>query len=279
MEKEDKYVKLLNMLVAVSEAAKGTTAGEDERIFDAEGLLLKFFGHVASAFHLFRSTTIPELNISFFDPGSINVVGRAALESFLVFHYVFAASSTEDEKDFRYLTWGLAGLLDRQKYVPRSPQGREKLAREKETISQIQQKLAYNPCFKAMTVRQQNGMLKRSEWRLQSWTEIGKSAGLSDLHARQFYSYLCGYAHGSYLSVLQIRQADTAQTQKELCSATLGLIKIAMAFMVKSYINVFPQAMNVLRDDSEGARIVEQWIEIGSSPLENLDIDWNKVSL
>lgn len=122
MEKAQEYIKLLEILGRVAEANKGVVAGADDRILDAEGLLLKFFWHAASALYLFRSTTLPDIRASFFDSASINVLGRAALETFLVFHYVFTAPTSENEKDFRYVSWTLAGLLERQKFPVQSPQ-------------------------------------------------------------------------------------------------------------------------------------------------------------
>ncbi len=120
-QEEEYYIKLLETLIIVAKANKDTVLGEDERLLDAEGLFTKFIGHAASALYLFGSTTLPDVKatdggISFFDPGSINVLGRAALESFLVFHYVFVEPRSDDEKDFRYYLWLYASYIDKQKF-------------------------------------------------------------------------------------------------------------------------------------------------------------------
>jgi len=124
MEKEREYIKLLEILIRVAEANKGQVAGIDDRILDAEGLLLKFFGHTASFLYLYKSTTLPDIHVSFFDSASIDVLARAALETLLVFHYVFEAPTSEEEKDFRYIAWSLAGLLERQNFPAQSPKGK-----------------------------------------------------------------------------------------------------------------------------------------------------------
>lgn len=103
-------------LIKIAEANKGTPLGEDDRLLEAEGLCKKFMGHAASALCLFGSTTLPGVKVTdkgirFFDPGSINVLGRAALEAFLVFHYVFIEPRSDDEKDFRYYLWLIAKCL------------------------------------------------------------------------------------------------------------------------------------------------------------------------
>ncbi|MDA8155306.1 MAG: hypothetical protein M0Z52_02480 [Actinomycetota bacterium] len=99
-EEEKNFISLLETLIKIAEANKGVMAGADDRLLDAEGLCKKFIGHAASALYLFRSTTLQDLKvtprgISFFDTASINVLGRAALEAFLVFHYVFIAPRSD----------------------------------------------------------------------------------------------------------------------------------------------------------------------------------------
>ena len=61
---EEDYIKLLETLIKVAEANKGTALGEDDRFLDAEGLCKKFMGHAASALYLFESTTLPNIKVT-----------------------------------------------------------------------------------------------------------------------------------------------------------------------------------------------------------------------
>jgi hypothetical protein len=270
LNKEKEYIKLLEILIKIIEANKGIHAGSDDRVLDAEGLALKFFGHACSAIYLYRSTTIPEVKASFFDVGSINVLGRAALETFLVFHYVFVDPTSEQEKDFRYLSWLLAGLLERQEYAIQSSKGKELLSAEAKLIAPLQEKLADNPYFLKLSHNQRKNLMQKGEWRLDSWKDIGLSAGLDETHAKEFYYYLCGYAHAGNISVLQLRQARTPESQRDLCAATISVIMIAIANMVKSYCKVFPKSHLVLTQDTEASRLVDIWITVGSTPMEDI---------
>lgn len=271
LNKEKEYIKLLEILIKIVEANKGIHAGSDDRVLDAEGLALKFFGHACSAIYLYRSTTIPEVKASFFDVGSINVLGRAALETFLVFHYVFVDPTSEQEKDFRYLSWLLAGLLEMQEYTVQSSKGKELLSAEAKLIAPLQEKLADNPYFLKLSHNQRKNLMQKGEWRLDSWKDIGLSAGLDETHAKKFYYYLCGYAHAGNISVLQLRQARTPESQRDLCAATISVIMIAIANMVKSYCKVFPKSHLVLTQDTEASRLVDIWITVGSTPMEDID--------
>jgi len=279
MEKEKEYLKLLETLIKVVEANKGVPAGADDRVLDAEGLALKFFGHACSAIYLYRSTTIPEIMASFFDVGSINVLGRAALETLLVFHYVFVDPSSDQERDLRYLSWLLAGLLERQEYPVQSLKGKELLSAEKKLIAPLQEKLANHPEFLRLPRGQQKKLMKKGEWRIHSWKDIGLSAGLDETHAKAFYYYLCGFAHAGNISVLQIRQARTADSQNALCAATITVIMIAIANMIKSYCKIFPNSQSVLTKDTEAATLVDIWITVGSTSTEGIDVDWESQNL
>lgn len=269
--RESEYERLLKVLIEVTEANKGFVAGDDDRVLDAEGLALKFVFHAASALYLYRSTSLPEFGASFFDPGSVNVLCRAALETFLVFHYVFVEPQSDEDRDCRYMAWVLGGYLERQELPVWSAQGRAVLEREARLISPLTEKLKVNAAFRSLPAAEQKKLLK-GEWRLRSWTKIARSAGLHDVNAKAFYSYLCGYAHAGNLSVLQMRQANTADLQRSLCASSMSLVLIAMANMVKSYCAVFPKSMNRLTQDPVGARLVEVWSGVGTAePGDNLN--------
>jgi len=259
--------KLLKALIIAGEAAKNIQTGKDSRILDAEGLFVKFIEHVCSTFYLFRGTKIQEFTIDFIDNGSINVLGRSAIETFLVFHYVFVEPTTEAEKDFRYWSWVLGGLMDRQKYPTKFQHTKEKKIREKTIIADIKQKLRDNSVFKTLSDEVKKGIIKEGKWRLKSWSKIALSAGLSKIHAKHFYNYLCGYAHSGSLSILQIRQAYSLDIQKKLAETTCKVILIAIAFMIKSYGFIFPQSNDALKMNSELSEVIQKWINIGKHSI------------
>ena len=278
---QEDYIKLLETLIKVAEANKGTALGEDDRLLDAEGLCKKFFGHATSALYLFRSTTLPSIKvtdrgISFFDPGSINVLGRAALESFLVFHYVFVEPRSDDEKDFRYFLWLHASYINRQKCPSRYEEGKKQLNDEKKIIADLKEKINNNSIFQQLDQKKQEKLLKEMEkgkWRFQwqngqwkpaSWTSIGVSAGLSEIIVKQFYGHLCAYAHSGCQSAQQVGNAETAETQKALCVATMELIMIAMANTIKVYCQMFEKSKDVIQKDEDAKKLIDRWVHIGT---------------
>lgn len=276
MENEKELLKVLDCFIKVAEAGKKTLAGKDNRLLDAEGLGFKIFSHSSAVLYLYRSTNIPDssiTNISFFDAASINVLGRAAIESFLVFQYIFVNNKDDEQEDFHYLSWVLGGLIERQNLPVSSPQGKKIIEDEQKIISSIEPRLKTNKYFLALTDKQKINLLKKGNWRLKSWSEIGLESGLSDSYAKVFYGYLCGYAHAGNLSVLQLREAKNAKFQKDLCAATLGYLLIALSKFIKSYTQVFPKSKPIY-DSLNDKNIIEVWDAVGSKSLNDVKIDW-----
>lgn len=277
MKNDEELLRVLDSFIKVADAGKNTPTGKDNRLLDAGGLGFKLFAHSASTLYLYRSTNIPDssvTNISFFDVGSINVLGRTAIESFLVFQYVFVNNQDEEQEDFNYLSWVLGGLIERQNLPLYSPQGKKVKEEEKQLISKLGTRINSNKYFSELTVKQKNNLLHKGIWRLKSWRQIGIESGLSDSHAKAFYSYLCGYAHASNLSILQLRKARTAKEQKDLCEATIGYLLIALSKFIKSYIRVFPKARDIY-DSLKYKNIIEVWDSVGSKSLADVEVDWS----
>jgi hypothetical protein len=203
-------------------------------------------------------------------------LARSAFETFLVFHHVFIEPKSVEEKDFRYHSWTLAGLLERQKYSIQSKKGKEQLKIEREIIESLQIKLKNNSCFQRLTQKQQNNLIKKGMQR-PSWKDIGLSAGLNELHVTDFYSFLCEYAHAGSLSICQVNQAGNAQSQQFLFAASIRLIMIAMANMIKNYCSLFPKSNIALIEDKASTAIVDKWIYVGSSSPNDVDINWDRV--
>jgi len=273
------YQKLCEAFILVTEATKGT-GGSDNRYADAEALLFKLYGHASSAFSLAQIPYEPGLRErltkfkgEFTDFWSVELLGRATWESFLVFHYVFTQPVTQEEFEFRYYSWKLGGLLIRQNFPTNSQESIAISKQEKREIEMLSEALERNPSFQAMTNKQAKKLRAEGKWKNQSWREIAESAGINELHARHFYSYSSGYAHSDYLSVMQIRDAKDETIRKKMIIGTLEVILIAMAYMVNSYCKFFPNARRELQNHPDNSAIIDLWIAVGGSDKGNLGND------
>ncbi|MBZ5588387.1 MAG: DUF5677 domain-containing protein [Acidobacteriia bacterium] len=220
------------------------------------------------------------MRIAFFDPGSVNGLVRAAVETFLVFHYVFVSPSSPEEADARYLSWWLGGLIDRQGFPLHSPAGEKLLEQEAAEAEGLRRRLEANAAFGDLSETQRRQILRGSwragpEGRDVSWRDMAINAGLNEDSASGLYRFLCGYAHSSWISVLQVRQARTAEDQRGLMAASLSYLAGIIAHMTRSVCHVFAKAREALVADAGAEELVEKWTYVVSTN-EGLDIDWSR---
>ena len=284
MEEEREYLIILDLLCRVIDANRGIELG-DEKLQEAEALARKLFFHSASAFYLSRGTTImdfPSGEVDFFDPASVAVIARAIHESFLVFHYIFGSSISEEERDFRFYSWQLGGLKEREKWQfavqIKGEEAKEILANDQKCIQKYEQILKNNKVFLSLNKEQQNKILdegrfvkigyKDGKWRTLSWREIALDAKLSNIDAEHFYRYLCGYAHSSSLSTMQIYKAKTREQQLDLIPAAMGVIKTTMSNFIFEYCNLFPNSSLELEKNVEAKKVAEDLLWIGQKNIE-----------
>lgn len=203
---------------------------------------------------------------------------RATFETFLIFHHLFIQADSEDERELRYESWVLSGLSERQGFPIKSPQGIKQVESERLIINSLNDKLKKNKAFINLKPKQQRAILEKGNWRMKSWTELAKDSGLDENHAGKFYKYLCGYAHSGSLSSQQLRESQTKVIQKQMAESGMTLIMISMAKMIESYCKLFSESRKALLQNTEVYNLVNLWVEIGSSSLNDIEIDWDEMS-
>lgn len=109
------YAQLLELLLPMVDAPAGLPiALGQEWQNDRQTLAKKLVYHLATiqAVRVGSTLRIGEAVSPFIDHGSITVLTRVALETFIVFAYLFGGADMETCR-FRHMTWKLGGLIDR----------------------------------------------------------------------------------------------------------------------------------------------------------------------
>lgn len=185
-------------------------------------------------------------------------MARAALETYLVFFHLRASSDQETSK-FRHKAWRLAGLMDRQKLYAQGSYGKAVLAREKMRIEELKTEIEALPQFSTYTSKQKKQILE-GNWRAgQSWAELGAGAGFHPRYFKDVYGYLCGYSHSSYISALQVGQAQSIDDQQMLTRLAIGMGSVLMAHFSKAYADTFKDAQAVLAADKAAQTVADKW--------------------
>ena len=256
------YAILLDLLFRLVQSQAGNRIEHgQERLNEAQILSNKLFRHLFSMQNIAAVATFEQNDIpivSFIDHASVKVVARAALETYLVFFYLYG-SADRKVSEFRHITWRLGGLTDRQTFHASTEVAREVLVKEKQQIEVLKSKLEKAPQFLTYSPKKRAELLK-GNWRTgNSWSNLGVKSGFHERYFKNIYSYLCGYSHSSYLSALQIGQSKTIADQRRLTQSILSIGLAIMAQFTFNYSNIFDSANHVLESNPETKRIAEKW--------------------
>ena len=258
MQLQDEYLALLDLLFQIIEAQSNQHIEPgQEWLNDAQVLSIKLYNHLTSIQRLSQGASTNHRGTAqtgYIDHASVQVVSRAALETYLVFFYIYGTTN-QSLSQFRYKTWHLAGLTDRQKFGAINEEARLKMAEENEMILRLKAEINQSEHFENFSDSQRKQLLK-GHWRVgKSWKDLGEYAGFHGQYFENIYCYFCGYSHSSYASVLQVRDARSRDIQQMLTSAAFGLGLIVMAYFSLTYTRLFPNTNAVMSSNPKASQL------------------------
>lgn len=230
-----------------------------EFLNDIQTLSLKLFKQLCSTKTIstgcvFQSKT--GLAYEFIDQGSVSILARASIETFLTLHWLF--SGDLELSRFRHRVWQYAGLADRVGHTATSDEGRAKQASAREQQAELLPFIQSSDHLKAYTAKQIDQLLK-GNWRVGwSWGEEAERAGFHRKYFDNVYSYLCGYSHSNYISAMQIGQAQDLSTQARMTDAGLQISVHIMSQFIHLYASTFSPAADIL-NASESRQVARFW--------------------
>lgn len=256
-ERVQDFVVLIQGLAAMLEAGRGRQV--EEAIWLAGGLARKMAFHAESVLAL--RTGRPSVMVAnpVVDAVSMNVVARAAVENYLVFHHLFR-HGTPELQAFRRDCYKYCGLKDRIAWLPNamSDEARKSIAEDEREAETIWQRITAHPAYAGMG-RNRQRLEDGGEWRYTGWTQIARDAGFSEINARTLYRMLCGHAHSGYLSVEGL-SAARQDTMHVLLSAPFTNAVMALAKFILELAEVDPAVLPGLNEDIK--TVAEFWADV-----------------
>jgi len=262
MNNTQDYNILIGLMIRLieSQAGEPITKGKGW-LNDSQTLSIKLFRHLISMPCLATGATIEKNSIPtlyHIDHSSIKVIARAALETYLVFFYLYGDGVRQTSK-YRHITWKLSGLIERQKSFASLDEHKKVLDEELSTIESLRTSLSKYDDFELLNEKHKKQILL-GKWRVgKTWSDLGVSAGFHEVYFKNIYSYLCGYSHSSYISALQVGQAQSIEDQEMLTHSILDIGLIVMAHFIHSYSNLYLAASKVLMEDVSAREVVDRW--------------------
>lgn len=229
---------------------------------DAQRLALKLFQHCVSLKSLAHPSIVrfdSSEEVTFIDHASMSVVARAALETFLVWHYIFAPGDV-DLSRFRHATWKLAGQLEKLSFKVRN----EKEAAAKRVVEadveRLRDEVRRSPHFHGLKEGQKTALLK-GDWKvLMGPKGMAQAAGFHGGYFNFIYSYFCTQSHSGNLSGRFLGQEASLEDQQGVADSVLFHGVVTMAHFVCSYSTQFPQADAVFDEYPISRAIAKRWM-------------------
>lgn len=239
---------LIELMVAMIDARAGSPIAHGMGwLNDIQTLSIKLFKQLCSTKSLadgcvFKSAT--GKSIEFIDQGSVSILARASVETFLALHWIFGCPT--DRSQFRHALWQYAGLADRVNLNTSTEEGRAKQADAKLQQAELLQYIEGSPLLSEYSPKEIKE-LKKGNWRVGwSWGGEAVRAGFHKLYFDNVYSHLCGYSHSNYISAMQVGQAQSITDQSRLASAGIQISIHILAHFIHLYASLFSQAADLL---------------------------------
>lgn len=227
---------------------------------DGQVLCAKIFRNIASAQQLFHGSLFDYgqgERFEYIDVSSIAVLLRTALESYLTFHYVFINVDPEVTQ-YRHKSWRLAGLTDRSRLLANTDETKKKLAQEAVAIRELIGELEAHPHHQTHSAKRGKSILA-GKWKpAEGWTYLSELAAIHPTYFRDIYNGLSNHAHGSYISILQIRDTRDIPCQKKFAEGFLNCGILVLAHLIHSYVELFPESEKILKQ-SKANYIASTW--------------------
>ncbi|MBF9223384.1 DUF5677 domain-containing protein [Hymenobacter ruricola] len=257
---------LINSAIEIGNRLTGQKKPADqESLYYAEGLGQKIISHTISVRHLYHGQQLIVGNNQYpvqIDFASLAILVRAALETYLTLNHVFISAKTLEEAKFNFLCWHLAGFLDRMGFEPKNQAQIELKESERKSISALTTEIQASLPFSTLSKKQQEAVL-RGNWRVdKSWRQLAVNAGFDEGFFKQQYSFLCGYAHSSRLSVIQIQQSRNLVQQQEMADASVGVAMVVLAKFMYDYIQLIP-TLKAVQNNLSAFGMISIWKTIG----------------
>lgn len=256
----EEYPKMHALLCTLIKSSQLEIFFETEK-WKQDGTLLaiKLAQHLHSAKRLADAAVLEDsdLAITFVDFPSVNILVRAALETFIIYAYIYKGED-ESLSIFRHHTWEYGGMSDRQKLLPGDQFARDQLDHEKQIMVELETAIKGSPHFPFI---EKQKMLLRGLWRTdRSWAELGIEAGLHERWVSHVYNHTSGHAHTGYVSMLQIAQAQGSMVdQQSLANASLSIGLEIMAHFATLYASKQKNAAQYLAEHEDARQLLAFW--------------------
>lgn len=223
-------------------------------------LSIKLFKHLGSARTLlepcpFRTAT--HAPYGYIDHSSIATVTRAALENYLVMHWLYSEKDVS-KREYNHNLWVYGGWKKRSKFIATTPEAEKAKQAAALHAAELLPLITSSPFYQSYDDSQKRNVRKGLwdvEWYLK---DLASDAGMHMIYFTSIYQHMSGYVHTDYISCLQIGEAKYLADQYMLGTASISTTLMILGHFSVFYARMFPAAKTVL-DGSPAKGLVDKW--------------------
>ncbi len=261
---EKDFPELLTLFEKLIITLEGEKANKEHLVY-AHGLGIKIFRMLTEVHILYSGTqvTFEDRKHFYIDVNSILVLIRVILEGFAVFYYIFWDSKNDEEIEFRFIVWKLKGYLERQGFHSEMKESKLKLENEKNEIAIMKEWITANKLFNLHDKVDQNRILS-GDWKIgQKIPELMEKSGFNKEYVGKIYSYLCGFSHNSWSSVMQSYEMKTIELQKEIVFPSIQFALMVLANVIYWYQQMSSKTKFIFEEDKYRYDCTIAWRDFG----------------
>lgn len=262
-ETETQFNAMLGLMADMITAQGGkpeTEPNPPQWSVDLHVLSIKLFKHLGSARTLlepcpFRTAT--HAPYGYIDHSSIATVTRAALENYLVMHWLFCEKDA-NKRGYNHNLWMYGGWKKRSKFIATTAEAEKAKQLAATQAAELLPLITASPFYQNYDKDQKKNVRKGLwdvEWYLR---DLASEAGMHIVYFTSIYQHMSGYVHTDYISCLQIGQAKHLDDQYMLGSASISTCLMILGHFAVFYARLFPAAKDVL-DASNIKNLVDKW--------------------
>jgi hypothetical protein len=224
---------------------------KDNEIF-LESLILKFYLHGLTIYNISKGYNIKSRYLDnkvlsknlIIDISSLLTVGRAQMETLLMYQHIYVNDSDEDEQKLRYYSWLYTALIQRLNFQEKklSP---EEIQITKDEIEKLKRKIIDCTTYVNLSTNQQKSILLNGSVKsFKKWDQIFKECNFSKRgFIENLYYILSVYAHSEGLSGIQLKQSKyflLGESNQNYIWLQLVTSWILTAGMINNLVERFP---------------------------------------
>jgi hypothetical protein len=258
------YYDLLDVLRSLINVMYEAKIQVDKRMSYAETILIKFSFISSSLGNLIEGTDLNSklFKKKVFDTSSIYTLGRAQIENFLMYWYLYVQPKTEAEKIFRFQLYQLSGLSNRQQLKPKTIKSQAQFKKDKIYVDQLTAEIKDNSYFQNLTKQQRNWVLGTKPARIYGWDKLMQMSELNNSIAKTAWSMYSSYAHTEYWCILQLKDYyKDAKTTIETVQQALILATMLVCTQIYEYRTLYPSVTITYNALNPAIRKYIEWFD------------------